>query len=169
VTPPAGDQARVSVQVAVPAEVAFRVFTEEIDRWWLRGPAYRVAGKQRGIVHFETRLGGRIYESFHTDDETKVYETGSVVVWEPPTRLVFEWRSVTFTPPESTTVEVVFEARSTGTLVTVTHRGWNNIRADHPVRHGHDTSMFVRMIGSWWGALLTSLRVHLARAETSAR
>ena len=40
----AGDRARVSVLVRVPPEQAFRVFTEEIDAWWRRGPEYRVAG-----------------------------------------------------------------------------------------------------------------------------
>jgi len=32
-----GDQVRVTVLVAVDPEVAFKVFTEEIDQWWRRG------------------------------------------------------------------------------------------------------------------------------------
>src|SRR4029453_10334200 len=40
---------------------------------------------------------------------------GRVRVWEPPARLVFEWRAVNFAPEEKTEVEVTFEARTGGT------------------------------------------------------
>jgi hypothetical protein len=46
--------------------------------------------------------------------------------------------------------------------VTVTHRGWASLRPDHPVRHGHEVPAFIRMMGLWWGDLLTSLREHAA-------
>jgi uncharacterized protein YndB with AHSA1/START domain len=155
---PAGDQARVSVQLAVDRETAFRVFTEEIDQWWRRGLKYRVAGKGRGIIHLEAGVGGRLYESFESAAGPKVMETGRVLSWEPPGRLVFEWRAVNFAPGEKTEVEVVFEPSGAGTRVTVTHRGWSAVRGDHPVRHGQDVPAFIRMMGLWWGDLLTSLR-----------
>jgi hypothetical protein len=44
-----GDEAVVSVLVAVEPETAFRVFTEEIDQWWRRGLKYRIAGKAPGV------------------------------------------------------------------------------------------------------------------------
>ena len=86
-----GDQARVSVVVGVPPEVAFRIFTEEIDQWWCRGLKYRIAGTRRGIIHIEPRVGGRLFESFENGSETKIFESGKVTVWEPPSRLVFDW------------------------------------------------------------------------------
>jgi uncharacterized protein YndB with AHSA1/START domain len=156
-----GDQARASVLVKVEPAAAFHVFTEEIDRWWRRGPKYRVAGKRRGILCLEPGVGGRLYESFDTAGETRVVETGRVTAWEPPARIVFEWRAVNFAPTDdSTEVEVTFEARSGGTLVTVTHRGWSRIRADHPARHGLDVAPFIRMMGLWWGDLLGAMREH---------
>ena len=82
--------------------------------------------------------------------------------WEPPSRLVFEWRGVNFAPGERTEVEVLFEPSPSGTLVTVTHRGWAGLRPDHPVRHGQEVTAFIRMMGLWWGDLLTSLREHVA-------
>jgi hypothetical protein len=88
--------------------VAFRVFTEEIDQWWRRGLRYCVAGGNRGFIHLEPRLGGRLYESFETGGTTRVFETGTVKVWQPPSRLIFEWRGVAFAPGEHTEVEVVF-------------------------------------------------------------
>jgi uncharacterized protein YndB with AHSA1/START domain len=157
-----GDQARVSVLVAVSPGDAFRVFTEEIDQWWRRGPRYRAAGARRGFIHIEPGVGGRLFESFESGAETRVVETGRVTAWEPPSRLVFEWRSVTFAPYESTEVEVTFEPSPSGSLVTVTHRGWSRIPPDHAVRHGLQVAGFIRMMGLWWGDLLSSLREHIA-------
>jgi uncharacterized protein YndB with AHSA1/START domain len=156
-----GDEARASVLVKVAPDDAFRVFTEEIDRWWRRGLRYRVAGTRRGIIHIEPGVGGRLYESFEADTGTRVVETGRVTAWEPPGRFAFEWRAVNFAPAERTEVEVVFEPTPSGTLVTVMHRGWSAIRADHPVRHGLDVAGFLRMMGMWWGDLLTALREHV--------
>jgi len=156
----AGDRARVSVSVSVDPETAFRVFTEDIDLWWRRGLEYRVGGKGRSLLHLEPHVGGRLFESYASGTETTIVETGRVCVWQPPAHLGFEWRAVNFSPTETTRVDVTFEPTSTGTRVTVTHTGWSHIRADHPVRHGHDVAGFLRMLGLWWGNLLTSLREH---------
>jgi uncharacterized protein YndB with AHSA1/START domain len=157
---PAGDEVRVSVLVRVEPRTAFRIFTEEIDQWWRRGLKYRVAGGGRGIVHLEGCLGGRLFESFDAPSATPIVETGRVTAWEPPARLVFEWRGVNFAPGEKTDVEVTFAASASGTLVTVVHRGWSRLREDHPVRHALPVVEFIRSMGLWWGDLLSSLRVH---------
>jgi len=165
--PGPGDQARATVLVAVPPAVAFRVFTEEIDQWWRRGLKYRVAGGNRGFIHLEPRPGGRLYESFETRGTTRVFETGTVTVWEPPSRLAFEWRAANFAPGERTLVEVHFAPSPSGTLVTVTHRGWASLRPDHPARHGQDVGPFIRTMGLWWGDQLTSLRLHAIQGGAS--
>jgi uncharacterized protein YndB with AHSA1/START domain len=158
-TSPAGDQARVSVLVAVPPDVAFQVFTEEIDQWWRTGMRFRL-GKKRSVIRIEPGVGGRLFESFETPSGTRVHDTGRVTTWDPPSRLVFEWRAVNFAPSEKTEVEVSFEPSASGTLVTVTHRGWSRIRPDHPVRHGQDVPAFLRMLGLWWGDLVNAMREH---------
>jgi uncharacterized protein YndB with AHSA1/START domain len=156
-----GDQAKVSVLVEVPPDDAFRIFTEEIDLWWRRGLKYRVAGKRRGIIHLEPKVGGRLFESFELSTGTKVVETGTVTAWEPPARVVFEWRAVNFAPGDpSTEVEVSFQPSPSGTTVTVVHRGWSKVRPDHPARHGLEVPAFIRMMGMWWGDLMASLREH---------
>lgn len=161
----AADRVRVTISVGVEPEIAFRVFTEEIDQWWKRGPAYRISKNDRGFLHMEPRVGGRLFESFETSTGTRVLQTGEVKVWDPPARLVFDWRAVNFAPSEKTEVEVCFDPTPTGTLVTLTHRGWSTIRPDHPVRHGDDVQPFLRRMGLWWSALLGSLREH-ARERT---
>lgn len=157
-----GDQARVSVLVRVPPQDAFRIFTEEIDGWWRSGMKFRM-GKNRSVVHLEPKLGGRLFETFSAPSGAeKILETGVVTSWEPPRRVVFQWRAANFRPDEETEVEVLFEPTRSGTNVTVTHRGWAKIRADHPARHGEEMSAFTRSLAAWWGDLMTSLRM---RAE----
>jgi uncharacterized protein YndB with AHSA1/START domain len=154
---PEHDRARVTMRVAVPQETAFRVFTSEMNAWWLSGRAYRVGGRGAGTIAMEPRLGGRLIETYEVGGKCKTIEMGRVTAWEPPTRVVFDWRAVNFVGDERTEVEVVFEPSDDGTLVTVTHRGWSKIRPDHPVRHGQAPIAFFRMMGEWWGALLKSL------------
>ncbi len=158
-----GDVARASVRVDVSLEEAFRIFTEEIDQWWRRGRQFRVAGARRGFIALEPGPKGRLFESFETKaGDTKIIETGRVTAWEPPHRIAFEWRNVNFRPDEKTFVEVRFEPGSRGTLVTVTHSGWADIRADHPARHGLEAARFLAMTARLWGDLLSSLRRHAA-------
>jgi uncharacterized protein YndB with AHSA1/START domain len=155
---PPGDQATVSVHVAVEPSIAFEVFTHEIDLWWKRGRRYRLAGARPGALSFEAGVGGRLFESFETESGTHVYETGRVTAWEPPSRLVFKWRNANFAPDESTEVEVLFEPAGAGTRVTVHHRGWAALRPGHPARHNLEGPAFSRMMGLWWGDLMTSMR-----------
>jgi len=153
----AGDQARVTVGVAVPPEVAFEVFTREIDLWWRRGPKYRHLGGERALIAIEPHEGGRVFETL--GDGGPVQVIGRVLAWQPPRRLLFEWRNANFAPAEHTEVEVMFAPAGAGTEVTVTHRGWAAIRADHPARHGHEAPAFVAMLGRWWGDQLSSYRL----------
>ena len=154
----AGDQARVSVSVALPRPAVFEIFTSEIDLWWRRGPKFRHAGITGGIVHLEPRQGGRLFESIDAADGQRVFEIGTVSVWDPPCRLVFSWRNENFAPHEVTEVEVCFADNGGSTLVEVTHRGWCSIPAGHPARHGLEPGPFARMIGLWWGEQMPSLR-----------
>jgi uncharacterized protein YndB with AHSA1/START domain len=158
-----GDQATVTVSVAVPPAEAFRIFTEEIELWWRRGPRYRNAPGQSGIIAIEPRVGGRVFEAFGMNGAETVVQLGTVMVWEPGIRLAFEWRNSNFAPDERTEVDVRFESFAGGTRVTVVHRGWAGIRSDHPARHGLDTVAFIRMNGLWWGDLLSSLRLRCRR------
>jgi hypothetical protein len=152
----------VTVVVAVEPAVAFEVFTRETDLWWRRGLKYRLAGRRPGVLAFEPGPEGRLFESFETDAGMRTFEVGRVTAWQPPRRLVFEWRNANFAAGESTEVEVLFEEAPSGTKVTLHHRGWAALRAGHPARHGLEPAAFSRMIGMWWADLLTSLRVHAA-------
>jgi uncharacterized protein YndB with AHSA1/START domain len=160
-----GDQAKVSALVRVPLNEAFRIFTEEIDGWWRSGMKYRL-GKNRSVVHLEPKLGGRLFESFlGPSGAENIRETGVITLWDPPNRMVFDWRAANFSADEKTEVEVAFEPTASGTYVTVIHRGWAQIRNDHPARHGEELSAFTRSLGAWWGDLMTSLRMRAEGTE----
>ena len=161
----AGDQARATVVVPVPPAVAFEIFTTEIDLWWRRGPQYRHVTGDRALIAIEPREGGRVFESTAGDAAGPAQEIGRVLAWQPPSRLVFEWRNANFAPVERTEVEVQFEPAGEGTRVTVTHRGWAAIRPDHPARHGQPVAAFIAETGRWWGG---QLAVYRLRAKARA-
>jgi hypothetical protein len=166
---PAGDRARVTVMVAVPPPDAFRVFTEEIGLWWRRGPRFRSAPGDTGLIALEPGVGGRVFESYRVGSADHVVEIGRIRVWEPPRRLLFDWRVANFAPSERTEVEVLFEPARLGTRVTVTHSGWAAIRADHPARHGRTGPAFSRELGLWWGDLLRAWQMRCSAAPPSHR
>ena len=56
-------------------------------------------------------------------------------------------RGANFVPEEKTQVDVSFEPSASGTLVTVRHSGWRQVRPDHPARHGLDVPVFIRGMG----------------------
>ncbi|HUJ59073.1 MAG TPA: SRPBCC domain-containing protein [Kofleriaceae bacterium] len=159
-----GDRVAVTVRVSVPPDVAFEVFTSEIDQWWRRGVRYRVAGRRPGTLVLEPGLGGRLFEQYDGPAGTRVHEAGRITAWQPPSHLAFEWRGSNFQPGEVTFVDVRFTATdSGGTEVALEHRGFAALRPDHPVRHGKPAEAFIRDLGSYWADLLTGLRVYLLR------
>ena len=109
---------RKSVSVAVPPEQAFDLFTRRLGEWWpLATHSLAGAGAERAIV--EPRVGGRVYEVQRGGGEG---EWATVVAWEPPHRLVLEWR--VNRDRAATEVEVRFAAEGDGTRVDLEHRGW---------------------------------------------
>jgi uncharacterized protein YndB with AHSA1/START domain len=159
---PSGDAATVSVVVEVAPDVAFDIFTREIDLWWRHGPQYRFAGRVPGALTLEPGLGGRLFEAYASESGPHVLERGRVIEWAPPTRLAFEWRANNFVPGERTLVEVSFEPSAAGTRVTVRHSGWAALRPGHPARHGLEGAAVSRMIGQWWGVIMSGLREYAA-------
>jgi uncharacterized protein YndB with AHSA1/START domain len=154
-----GDSVRVSALVQADVAASFRLFTEETDSWWKRGSRFRIAGSNHGTLHLEPHLSGRLFESFDTGGVTRVVRTGRVRIWEPPTRLAFEWRAVQCAPDEVTEVEVTFEPSATATRVTLTHRGWSTLRPEHPARRD------LGPMDVFWGELMSSLSELALRSQ----
>ncbi len=156
----AAETVRVTTFVRVDAQTAFAVFTNETDLWWRQGPRFRFGGRERGVLQFEAGPGGRLFERFSDAPTPRTYEVGKVLAWEPGAHLRFEWRGTNFAADEKTEVDVRFEPAEGGTRVTLEHRGWEQLRADHPVRHGLTGPAFSWVFGLGWAALMTSWREH---------
>lgn len=167
--PARGDAARVTVRVEADPALAFQVFTAEIDQWWRRGVVFRPSGRSPGVLHLEPGPGGRLFETYPSPAGERLAEVGRVLAWEPPGRLVLEWRNQNFAPFEKTEVEVLFDAAGEGTLVSVTHRGWSRLRPDHPARHGLEGAAHARQLGLWWAKLLRALAAHVASRRGDTR
>ena len=149
----------VALRVKATPERAFDVFTREIGLWWRPNPLFQFTPRSSGVLAFEPEVGGRFTE---TREGGKVFEIGRITVWEPPSRLAFGWRQAAFTPDQHTEVEVRFEPVGEETRVTVEHRGWDTVPAEHVARHGFSDQLFLRRHAEWWQTLLSSLGKRLA-------
>jgi uncharacterized glyoxalase superfamily protein PhnB len=104
------------VEVAVSPGVAFTVFTEEMDLWWVRGPInFNDAGRVVE-VRCESGVGGRIGEVLDDRATGPMREKARITVWEPGVRLC--WTSAV----DDVETEVRFEPTGAGTRVVVEHR-----------------------------------------------
>ena len=100
-----------AVVVPVDPDTAFRIFTEEIDDWWVRSPtSFYDGGRARG-KRIEPGVGGRWLEVY--DDGVLVL--GTITAWEPGRRLVME-------TSDETSADFRFEPAEGGTRVSVEQR-----------------------------------------------
>jgi len=150
----------VSIEVAADPQLAFDVFTAQIDAWWLRGPKHRFKAPWNGTLRFEPGPQGRLFETY-ADGTTFII--GRVLHWSPGRRLALSWRLPSFAEAETTEVDVRFDAIDGGTRVSVEHRGWDSLRADHPARHGKAGRDYEYMKASLWAENLTALKKHIGR------
>jgi uncharacterized protein YndB with AHSA1/START domain len=123
----ANDPIRRTIRLRCSMERAFHVFTEEMGTWWpLETHSIAVdqdLGQKAETLRVDTREGGRIEEVLE-DGSTRGW--GAVVAWEPPRRVLLEWKPNDLpTPP--TEVDVRFRPEGDGTLVELEHLGWDRL------------------------------------------
>ena len=146
----------VTTVVEVDPQTAFAVFTGQISAWWKPKVKNLFRPGRAGSMRFEPGDGGRLLEVY--GDSHEPFEVGRVLAWVPGERLVLEWRQGSFGPNEVTEVEVRFEAVEGGTRVTLEHRGWDSLPANHPARYGFSGEAFDSLIGLRWADVLTAFR-----------
>jgi uncharacterized protein YndB with AHSA1/START domain len=98
-----------SIDVQAGQEIAWRVFTEKMGTWWPL--AYYKIGQANAVdALIEPRVGGRWYEK---GDDDSVCQWGSVLAWEPHSRLLLSWdinADFQYDPALKTEIEVRFIA-----------------------------------------------------------
>ena len=101
-----------SVDVAVDPATAFKIFTEEVNCWWLQGPINFHDSTRAYEMRIEPRLGGRVLEVYDLNTGDGL-ELGTITEWEPGAR--FAWKSAI----DDVDTQVLFEPSGSGTRVTV--------------------------------------------------
>ena len=109
---------RKSVSIPLDVDGAFELFTAGIANWWPTA-THSIHGGAVAEVVLEERAGGELYERSASGEKA---HWATVLEWEPPHRLVLEWR-VNPTSP-ATEVTVRFAAEDGGTRVDLEHGGW---------------------------------------------
>lgn len=108
--------ASASVEVAVDPATAFRVFTAEIDLWWVRGPINFFDASRAIGMEIEPGVGGRILEVYRRGSDgvdEDVLELGRITEWQPGSLLAYR------SSVDDTETEIRFEASEGGTRVSV--------------------------------------------------
>ncbi len=154
---------KVFVALRVPADPvrAFEAFTREIASWWQPDSLFRITPHGDGTLAFEPGVGGRLVTLL---DNGETFEIGRISVWEPGKRLVFAWRQASFSPEQSTEVEVLFEPVGEDTRVSIEHRAWDTIPQRHAARHGFPEPVTLQRAAEWWRASLHALRARMSAA-----
>ncbi|MER7499070.1 SRPBCC domain-containing protein [Nonomuraea pusilla] len=134
-TPPSSVRAAVTVPAAPAA--AFRAFTDEIDRWYVRGPHSWVDPGRAVAIRFEDGFLRELWsDGGHVD-------LGRIVAWEPPHRLV--WADL-LNEGGRMEIEVSFTADGSGTRVELEHRGLDTLPPDVAgrIRRGYSWNIVLR-------------------------
>jgi uncharacterized protein YndB with AHSA1/START domain len=130
-----GTAVRTTIEVAVPPERAYEVFTTGIDTWWNRD--HHVLPGTLKEIGVEPRQGGRLWEEMESGETC---EWGRVLTWDPPRRFAFSWLiggdwGVPAPDAPSSRVTVTFTPTAGGTLVELVHdqldahgEGWESVR-----------------------------------------
>ena len=117
------------IEVGVPVEEAFRVFTERFGD--IKPREHNLLGAPITETVFEPHVGGHIYDRAEDGSECR---WARVLTYEPPSRVVFSWDigptwQLETDPANASEVEVTFHPEGDGrTRVELVHR--------HLDRHG---------------------------------
>lgn len=113
---------RHEIVVAAPPERAFEVFTARMGTWWNLSDHH--IGEAPAVDAVMEPEPGGFWGEIAADGTRCPW--GSVLAWEPPTRVLLAWNLDTrfaYDPDTQTEVEVTFTPDgSGGTLVVLEHR-----------------------------------------------
>ena len=112
-----------SVVVRTAPRRAFELFAGELARWWPLAQFH--TGPDPVDCAIEPRVGGRVFERAA---DGRVTSWGTVLAYDPPDRLAFSW-IVGLSADQAQYIEVRFVPQDGGTLVELTHSGWETLGA----------------------------------------
>ena len=118
---------RLERSLPVSPEMAFAAFTERIGEWW--DPAYSADPATFTGAVLEGREEGMVY-GLHSD--LGEVSWGRIAAWQPHRRLAWSW-TLAQDAAHPSLVEVTFEPEEEGSVMRLSHGGWNagNARYRH--------------------------------------
>ncbi|SDP57435.1 Activator of Hsp90 ATPase homolog 1-like protein [Pedococcus dokdonensis] len=128
---------RREVRVACDVDTAFELFTAHLGAWWPVG-THSVFGA-RASVAFED---GVVVERLGADRAV----WGTVLRWARPAGFAMTWHPG-HGPDRATEVAVDFAADGDGTIVTLTHSGWERLGEPEQVRAEYERGWPVVLSG----------------------
>lgn len=108
------------IQVSIPVEAAFKLFTEGIHTWWPLDAGHSVGGEKVESCAVEGWVSGRILETLK-DGSQSIW--GTVQVYDPPHIFATTWHPG-IASHLATYLTVRFSPADGGTTVILTHSGW---------------------------------------------
>ncbi|MBN8510925.1 MAG: SRPBCC domain-containing protein [Burkholderiales bacterium] len=110
---------RHAVDVALPLERAFELFTRDVARWWPLA-SHSCSQEKGATVRFGAGIGAQVVER-GADGRDHVW--GTITQWQPPHGFEMTWHPGQ-DAAQATALEVRFEPRGEGCRVSVRHGGW---------------------------------------------
>lgn len=112
-----------TVEVPLPPQVAFDLFTKDIASWWPTASHSLSAqdGETPKDITVKPGIGGEIFE---TKKDGSKAPWARITVWEPGHKIACDW-FVGRDEAEATKVLVVFTPSARGTVLHLTHSGFN--------------------------------------------
>ncbi|MEM9436841.1 MAG: SRPBCC domain-containing protein [Pseudomonadota bacterium] len=116
-----------TVDVPLPPDEAFRLFTEDLAAWWPMESHSLSAFDDElpKTVEVEPKEGGKVLEE--RQDGSR-HPWGTITAWEPGHRFAMDWH-VGRPAEEATKLDVRFMPHGNGTRVSLTHGGWTALGA----------------------------------------
>lgn len=129
------ESVRKRVQVNLPIEEAFGLFSTRMTEWWPL-KSHSIGGERTARCVFEGWVGGRIYE-VQSDGTEATW--GIVKGWDPPTEVAFTWYPGR-AQATAQDVEVKFSMTADGTELELRHHGWERLGDKaQETREGYDS------------------------------
>jgi len=135
---------RRTIEVAVPPERAFALFTGRMHDWWPIG--HSISDDPRVDIRMESHADGWWGQIGERGTHT---QWGKVLAWEPPGRLLLAWQidaQWQFDPDLVTELELTFTPAATNTLVTLEHRNLE--------RFGESAEKMAEQLRNGWPAVV---------------
>ena len=126
-----------TIQVPLPPDAAFDLFTARMGDWWPVESHSVSAGQgapSRSLT-MEARLGGEVVE-VAADGMRHVW--GEILEWAPGSALRMTWHPGKMAD-QKTEVRVTFEADGAGCRVKLTHAGWEALEDGAKLRNGYNS------------------------------